>query len=206
MHIVPFSAFDPSSLVSLATIDKAPYAFPPLGTSSVSNWRVNFDGVLLVSNAVRAAPSQRAYTQVYRTGIIEAVEAHITGGERPEGAAPRLRSIEVEGQILLQLVRYLKGLNSLGVEPPFAVMISLVGVKGTLMNVGVQQSWHDDDNPFALERDQYHFGEVILNTVPNSIQECAAVIRPFIEQLANTAGRGASSSFGPNGEYIPVFR
>jgi hypothetical protein len=30
-------------------------------------------------------------------------------------------------------------------------------------------------------------------------------MRPLIEQIANTAGRARSSSFGPNGEYLHVF-
>jgi hypothetical protein len=206
MHIVPFSSFDPGALVSLADIDKQPYPFPPIGSSSVQHWQVNFDGVLLTSNAEKSAPEQRAYTQVYRSGAIEAVASTMAGGDAAKGIAPSLRSIDIEGQVLLPLVKYLKGLNALGAEPPFALMVSLVGVKGVQMNVGVKAHWADDDDLAVLDRDQYHFGEVILNSVPSSIQESAVLIRPFIEQLANTAGKAASTSFGSNGEYLHAFQ
>jgi len=77
--------------------------------------------------------------------------------------------------------------QSLGVEPPYALMISLTGIKGVRMNVGIKAQWHEDDDICTLDRDQFHFGEVIIETVPNSVQECAVMIRPFIEQLRMSA-------------------
>ena len=207
MHVVPFSSFDPSSIISLAEIEKRPHTFPPIGSNSVSNWAINFDGILMTSNADRSAPSQRAYTQIYRSGSIEAVASSITqSGTGAEGVDARLTSIKVEGQVLFSLVKYLKGLQSLGVEPPYALMVSIIGVKGARMNVGITAQWHEDDDIGTLDRDQFHFGEVIIETVPNSVQECAIMIRPFIEQLANTAGRATSSSFSPDGQYIHLFQ
>ena len=205
MHVVPFSSFDPGALVPLAEVDRNPHPFAPIGSSGAQNWVVNFDGVLIPSNAARTAPTQRAYMQVYRTGRLEAVISSITSRER-EGTPLRLTSIQVEGMVLMTLVRSLKGLQALGVEPPYAVMISLSGVKGIHMNVGVKANWFEDDEIGVLTEDQFHFAEVILESVPNSNQECGEMLRPFIEQLANTAGRPTSSSFGPNGEYLHLFQ
>jgi hypothetical protein len=201
MHVVPFSSFDPSSIISLTEIEKRPQAFLPIGSDAVGNWAINFDGILMTSHANRAAPTQRAYTQVYRSGSVEAVSSSITTGDRPEVVGPRMTTIKIERQILGALVRYLPGLQSLGVEPPFALMISLTGIKGVQINVGRANTWHDDDISI-LNRDQFHFSEVIIETIPTNIQECAVVVRPFIEQLANMAGRATSSSFGPNDEYL----
>lgn len=106
--------------------------------------------------------------------------------------------------MLSTLVRYLKGLQELGVEPPFAVMVSLIGTKDVQINMGLN-GWADDD-PVPLTEDQYHFAEVVLDRVPMSIQECGVMLRPFIEQLANTAGRATSASFGSQGEYIHAFQ
>jgi hypothetical protein len=206
MHLVPFSSFDPGSFISLPDAEKHPHAFPPIGSSAAQAWRINFDGILLTSNAEGIARVQRAYTQIYRSGRIEAVASSIAGGEGPEGIGPRLTSINIEGLVLLSLVKYLKSLQFFGVEPPYAVMISLTGVKSMMINVGVKAQWFDGDDIAELDRDQFHFREMILETVPRSIQECAAMIRPFIEQLANTAGRSTSSSFGLSGEYLHAFK
>lgn len=206
MHVVPYSAFDAGAVISLDRIEKNPVAFPPFGSKSAPHWNVNFDGLLMVSNAQERSPTQRAYTQLYRNGIVEAVASSLTTGEQaPDGLGRRLTTVDLEGTVLIQLVRYLKGLCDVGVEPPFAVMISLVGVKGVKIKVGLKAQWHFDDNPVLLDRDQFHFGEAILNTVPNSIQECGVMLRPFVEQLANMAGYASSASFGPRGEYIHLF-
>ena len=116
-----------------------------------------------------------------------------------------MTSVKIEGLALTALTRYLKALQNLGVEPPYAMMVSLVGTKDGFINVGAPLNWYEDDAVVALDRDQYHFSEVILESVPDSIQECATIIRPFIEQLANTAGRAASTSFGQNDEYLHHF-
>jgi hypothetical protein len=206
MHVVPFSAFGAGAAIPLDVVEKDPRAFPPFGSRSAHQWNVNFDGLLMTSNASERAPAQRAYTQLYRNGIIEAVASSLATGEQaPEGLGRRLTTVDVEGTVLSQLVRYLKGLLDLGVEPPFAVMISLVGVKGLKIKVGLKAQWHFDDNPAQLDRDQFHFGEAIFSTVPNSIQDCGVMLRPFIEQLANMAGYASSASFGPQGEYILAF-
>jgi hypothetical protein len=206
IHVVPFSSFDPGVFLPLQEVDKNPHAFAPMGSSAAQNWFVNFDGVLIQSNADRASPTQRAYVRVYRTGRLEAVASSITSGERPSGVPPRLTSIKVEGLVLTALVRSLKGLQALGLEPPYAVMISLIGVKGVHINVGAKATRFEDDDMSVLTEDQFHFAEVILESVPNSIQECGKMLRPFIDQLANTAGRPTSSSFGANGEYIHFFQ
>lgn len=83
-------------------------------------------------------------------------------------------SSKIEGMMLINGVRYLKSLTELGVEPPYAVLLSLIGVKGAAINVGIQANWADDDDITILDRDQLHFTEVILETVPRSNQELKA--------------------------------
>ncbi|MFA5122298.1 helix-turn-helix domain-containing protein [Zavarzinia sp.] len=203
IHVVPYSSLNPAcSPISLAAINSNPHNFSPIGSRSAGNWWVNFDGIFLPSNADAASPTQRAYTQVYRNGRLEAVASSISkvGGQREE--RPRLATIDIEGYILMGIVRYLKGLKVLDVEPPFVVMVSLVGVKGTQIGVGLHGI---ADDISTLSEDQYHFSEVLFDSVPNSIQECGVMMRPLIEQLANTAGAVASASYGPTGEYLHPF-
>ena len=77
LHIIPFSAFDLSSIVPIDAIVREFNTFPPLGSRTAQARRVNFDGVLMVSNADQAAQQQRAYVQVFRNGIVEAVNSTI---------------------------------------------------------------------------------------------------------------------------------
>lgn len=204
LHVVPFSSFNPGTLLPLGAVVKNPHPFAPMGSSAAQNRFVNFDGTLMTSNADPNPATQRAYTQLYRTGRIEAVASSITSGGPPGGTPARLTSLEVERLVVVSLVRYLEALQRLGVGPPYAVMVSLIGMRGVHMNVGGNATWHDDVS--VLTEDQFHFAEVILESVPASIQECGAMLRPFVEQLANAAGRATSISFGPNGEYLQMFQ
>jgi hypothetical protein len=119
---------------------------------------------------------------------------------------PRLLSYKVEGMMLLSGIRYLRSLADQGIQPPYAVLLSLTGVKGAAINVGVQSNWADDDELTILDRDQLHFSEVILERMPQSVQDMGVMLRPLIEQIANAAGRAKSSSFGPDGQYLHMFR
>ena len=197
LHIVPFSAFDLGSSLPLEAVAGSSHAFPPLGSRHAQHQRVNFDGVLMLSNADEAASAQRAYAQIFRSGALEAVASVLRGGDKP-----RLNASEVDATIVKYGTIYLKSLQALGIEPPYAVMASLIGVKGAPASYGLRETWHDEDAPVLLDRDQFHFKEVVLQAVPTSNQDFGALIRPMLEQVANIAGRARSPSFDPRGAYL----
>jgi hypothetical protein len=88
IHIVPLSAFDVNNTVPLRDISRDYNSFAPIGSRSSAHIRVNFDGVLKLSNADEGAVQNRAYVQVFRNGIVEAVTSTIlnerTGEAHPE--------------------------------------------------------------------------------------------------------------------------
>jgi hypothetical protein len=85
------------------------------------------------------------------------------------------------------------------VELPFAVMASVIGVKGRGILTGVD-SYHGMAGELA-DRDQLHLPEVILETVPTQREESAMLLRPIHDQLANAAGIPLSPAF-QNGSYV----
>jgi hypothetical protein len=206
MHVVPFAALDPRSLLSLEVIENDPFTFPPFGAAAATRSRINFDGILRLSNADENNGAQRAYVQVFRSGIVESVASSIATGDRPEDSPMRLLAIKIEGMLLSSGMHYLKELQAQGMEPPYAILVSLVGVKGIAINEGARTNRFDDDEISILDRDQLHFAEVIIESIPNSVQEFGAMLRPLIEQIANVAGRARSSSFGPDGKYLHLFK
>jgi hypothetical protein len=75
-------------------------------------------------------------------------------------------------------MRSLGDLAAVGVGPPYAVLASVIGVAGTRLSfVRGAQSWMDEPSD-PLDRDQFHFDEVILETIPADLAECAG--RVFI--------------------------
>jgi hypothetical protein len=104
-------------------------------------------------------------------------------------------------------MRSLKDLAAVCVEPPYALLVTLVGVTGARFNFvrGGSPVWHDDLSD-RLDRDQYHFDEVILETIPTTLEESANTIRSILDQMANAGGRATSPIFDNQGHYIPLQR
>jgi hypothetical protein len=205
LHIVPLSAFDvTSTILPLFEIERDFTKFAPIGSLTASGARINFEGVVKTSNADQKAAEHRAYVQLYRNGIVETVDSTVTA--RSSGT-PIISGLD---DVLIQeIMRSLNDLATVGVEPPYALLVSLLGVTGTRFYVGrdgrYDPAWYDRLS-HSLERDQYHFDEVIFESVPTSRAECAIVMRPILDQMANAGGQPRSPVFDGQGHFIPLAR
>ena len=88
LHAIPFSAFDSRLPLPLDPKDGLYRAFPPILSAHTSTFRINVDGLLTLSNAQANAKEQRAYVQVFHTGIIEAVASSFLGDGTPQSLRP----------------------------------------------------------------------------------------------------------------------
>lgn len=198
LHIVPFSSFDTLPVLNLQQLSRDYYAFAPIGSRSATSSRVNFDGVLKLSNADEETSPQRSYVQLFHSGIVEAVSSRLL-----------IRDLQVvrnlEDDLTADVRRLLGDLVELNIEPPYALLASLSGVKGARMNLErmPNQPYYDDLGT-VFNRDQYHFQEVIFQTAPETLEQAATVLRPVLDQIANAAGQARSRSFHEDGRYIPL--
>jgi hypothetical protein len=199
VHIVPLSAFDRSAALDLGQIARNFQSFVPMGASTAAGVRITFDGILKTSTAAPQATEHRAYVQLYRNGIIETVSSLVSSG------TPIISNLD--DRLINETMRALDDLASIGIEPPYALLVSFVGVAGARLNFarGANSAWYDNSgDPF--DRDQYHFEEVLFETVPATREECASIIRPILDQIANAGGNAMSPIFDKEGRYIPVDR
>jgi Putative DNA-binding domain len=194
LHVVPFSAFDLRPPFSLQTAIRNARNFSPMGLLSVQNWRINFDGFLALSDWGTTATNQRAYVQVFRTGVIEAVASPIVSGQD-------CINVQTLDAMIVKYTRiYAVLLHGCGAEPPLAVMVSLIGVNGRTL-VAAFPSPFDNQETVVIDRDQLHCAEVILEDVPSGDPDCAKKLRQTLDQLANAAGRSSSASFDQSGNF-----
>lgn len=196
LHVVPFSAFNPGGIFPLDAVVSQPNKFPPIGDNVSRQFLMTFDGYLTASNAHPLPNPQRAYTLVSRTGIVEAIVSGIAQ------AGKNIVLPNVEAMIVTYAHRYIKALNSLGVEPPIAVFASFVGVQNMDF---VPQFYNNalwEDMPSEkLSKDQYHFVESIFESIPADYREAARRMKGTLDHLANAAGRGSSPNFDQAGNY-----
>jgi hypothetical protein len=199
LQIVPFSAFSPGSSFPFDRAARDPNEFPTILDTMARRHQITFDGLLITSSLDPPPKPQRAYTQVHRTGAVEAVATSLARGQNHDSLIlPQLDAIIIRYSGL-----YMHSLHALGIEPPFAVLTSLVGVKGMRILeefVPAGALWEDMPST-TLTQDQYHFIETIVDPVPANDREAAMQLRGTLDHIANAAGLASSPSFNASGTY-----
>jgi hypothetical protein len=200
LHIVPLSAFDMGATLPLREIEQDFRLFVPIGSTTANGSRINFEGILKTSNADQKATQHRAYVQLYRNGIVETVHSTVMA---ESSGTPII--FNLDDQLIYEVMRSLNDLAAVGIEPPYAFLATLIGVASAQFDVarGRNSPWIGSLGA-PLDRDQYHFNEVIFETIPSTQAECASIIRPILDQMANAGGAAASPTFDSSGRYIPL--
>ena len=188
LHVVPFAAFDFGQSLSLDEVSTHPNQFAPIGGSARDS-QITFDGFLTASNADGLSKPQRAYVQVFRSGAVEAVTASLARGKE----ANFLVLPYIQSWIIKYARTYAASLQMLRAEPPFAIMASLVNVKGKRLLQDFLENAHLEDLPsMVLSRDQYHFVESIFENVPEDDCDAGKQLKATLDHLANAAGLPSS--------------
>jgi hypothetical protein len=188
LHVVPFTYFTPISAISMKDLVRNIRYFAPLGTDARRDWRINFDGFVTLSNSEEGAERQRAYVQIFHSGAIEAVASSISTNNQI------VSILNIKNLLIRHVPQYLEALHECGIEPPFAVMTSLIGLHQLKLSTGRRLSNGLIEGQIA-DRDQLHFHEVIFEEVPIVRQGYAVSLRSILDQLANAAGCVSAQSF-----------
>ena len=140
----------------------------------------------------------KSNVQVLRTGAVEAVASHI------ESKEDYIFQPALEARIVRFVTEYAKSLHALGVEPPIAVMISLLRARG--MHIAsdrpVSGMIVEDIPSQMIDRDQLHFVETVFTAIPLHQNIVGQGMRATLDHLANAAGLSASSGFDSLDVYV----
>ena len=203
MHVAPLSAFEGGRSFQV-DISQPPHqlfaSFPPMG-AQVGDFRINVDGCLVLSNRAADGRSHRAYVQVFHNGIVEAVDLTFVMGEGTAQNPLRLTSLRTERTIVGASHGYLQSLRAREAPAPYVLLVSIVDVKGIPYSFAVAPGALFEDEAGVLDRDQFHFSEVILDDAPLDAYEYAKLLRPLLDQIANAAGLARTPSFDDEGRF-----
>jgi hypothetical protein len=191
LHIVPFSAFGYGQLLDVKQIyDKYLY-FRPISSSEMTP-RFNFEGVINFLGGDRC----HGYTQIFRTGIIEATKAALI----TEFGGPKLiRGLKFCEDIFGVLPRYLDGIKALDVPPPIIVMISLQEVYNVNLEI------NKNNSPYNFISSELLLPEITIGDY-GAEQDYQKVMRPAFDALWNAAGYAESNYFDENDLWIGTSR
>ena len=192
LHVLPFAAFDFGQSVALDEVSAHPERFAPIG-GTPRDYQITFDGFLTASTAGGLSASQRAYVQVFRSGVVEAVASSLALGKEKNF----ITRSKIQGWIIKYSRHYAMSLQTCGSEPPFAIMVSLVDVKGKiLVQDSVENAILEDLPSTTLNRDQLHFVETIFQNVPEDDEDAAKQLKATLDHLANAAGLPSTRAMG----------
>ena len=183
VHILPFAAFSGGSQIDVSTAEDMANLLQPLGSTGSS--RINFDGFMVV----RTADVPRGYTQLFRTGIIEATKVRVVVRREQAMTIPSRSFVE---PIYARIPTYIQALQALGVPPPYGISISLIEVAGATLAID------------SLGEDQYRIDRPILvlpmQIIPDygSDTSYRSAIAPALDALWNAVGLPSAASFLAN--------
>lgn len=194
LHLVPTSAFlNPTSIEMTSFLDGRIH-IPPLGSSGW-NGRLNVDGYVTCQGGQTTEDEQFNYTQIFRNGSIEAVDAFVLSGQGEHKDI--IPSIAFEKDILSGANHYLKAYQALGVDTPVIAMLSLLNVRGFYMYVGSRMM------PRAvhrIEKQNLLIPDVIIDDVSADVRTS---FRPVFDLLWQACGLRRSFNYDEEGNWTP---
>jgi hypothetical protein len=120
--------------------------------------------------------SAHMFTFFFRSGAVEAVASSLARGRA--GNALQLPNIQC---MIIHYARvYAAALRDAGIQPPFAIYVSLAGVKDMRLLQDFIGTAFVEDLPYGLlSEDLLCFGEAIFDEVPKNDNESAKKLLPF---------------------------
>lgn len=192
VHLIPASAFRLPGAVDIASAQTAGEQLRPLGDGLGYSPSINFEGF---ANLHQSQNGCRAYTQIFRNGVIEAVR--VRAYAVPEGDDRILPSLLIEQTLIERIPAYLRAMNALGIAPPIIALISLQAIAGARLGVGEN---YLNEVPRISGPDLLLPDVMIENYGTDA--EFHRAIKPAIDSLWNTAGILRSPHFSATGEWV----
>lgn len=191
LHIIPVAAFDFASKFDVVSLWNNP---PSPLTSGSFNRRLNFFG--LVSYDAWDEHSASGYLQIFRNGIIEAVDTNMLGRvQNGQGIIQHIISPDYESMLLKDMPGLLSIQETLGVEPPLFIMLSFLGVKGYQI---ILSDYFGLQNAVSIDQDALIIGEEMIEGFRPNL---ANVMKPIFDIVWNSAGWHGSRNYDNKGNW-----
>jgi len=184
LHLLPIISFTPAQRYDISEIASDPTKIKPI-SGSISDKRYNTEGFLTCD--LDAKGRTHSYAQLFRNGIIEAVD-----GLRSEeyGDKKLIPRIAYERNLIDALNTYLSTLKFLGVMPPIFVFLALLGVKE--YSIGYLRPI---DKVQKIDRDVLLIPEVLVESYNVFAED---VLKPCFDSIWNACGYQKSFNYDGN--------
>lgn len=193
LHIIPLQSIEEgNNLVSNQDLKKD--MLFPIGSGGY-DFRFNMEGVLNFCKSPGSKDHQ-AYVQLYRTGIVESVNADLLREYDGKKLIYVSRDFSVEEKIITFVANALKSLEKLEIQTPLYLFLHLVNVKG--YGIGSQRLRQPLYGERGIDRDILQLQEIVIQNYPTNIP---VILKDWFETIWNACGFEKCYSFDNNGNF-----
>ncbi len=199
LHIIPISSFYQYNFYHLdiqKCYNSREYFLPIYFTTSenVNQYdsvqrKYNFDGF------VKYFVDYKDYIQVFRNGIIEAVENRFF-----DNYNERFHITYFEELIIKAISKYFENYKNISIEPPFAIYISIFGLKEYPIKTSRIKNWRYGEE-FKTENENLILPEIIINNFEINIE---SILKDYFDMIWNAYGIPESLNY-ENGNWQSKF-
>ena len=194
IHMMPISAFDPYFSFDLSKPREQREQLPPIRARGW-NPSVNFDGLLFASSA--HAGGAGGYVQLFRNGIVEALDCQLLAPTDPHHQGPEkyIPSIAYEECLIRAVGCYTAFYRKYEVPTPVLVGLSVLNVRGFHMAADLTDGLGN-----RIDREHLILPDRLAETLDF---DAASFLRPCFDQIWNACGHDRSLNYDEQGNWTP---
>lgn len=189
LHLIPLDCFSPGLKYNISSVANNSSKLSPINSNSGGSCRYNLDGILTYAGG--AEDESYSYAQLYRNGIIEAVESHFLRHSEEK----YIPYVLYEKELLNSLPKYLSLLQELNVGLPILIFLSLTGVKGYYMPL---KSLFPHKH-HKIDRNTLSLPEYVIESYDIDTKE---ILIPLFNIIWNACGLPRSLNFDDSGNWV----
>ncbi len=192
LHLFPASAAEPGANVDIVQASEHWRELEPIAQGG-NGYRYNFDGWLNFGPQ-GSRGGRTGYTQLFRNGAIEAVDASLL---RPNGPTAGTEIPPIYEHRVIQAVKaYVGVLGTLGVTPPVFVMLTVLGARGYEITAESAKAW---GGGVPIDRETLVVPEALLDDFTSDV---ALTLRPMFDAIWQAAGWPRSLNYNDDGKWV----
>ena len=193
VHIIPLVSFSQNISFNINEIENLYHRLKPNGFGGIQK-RLNFDG-MVIYGGISEQGSNKAYTQFFRSGIIEFVWVYEANNQHRY-----LKSYDYEYKTIQNYISGMNVLREFGVLPPVFVLLTISGLSGYSLYLNEKLRFDFDiDEDCRFDRDILAVQEVEIDSFDRKPNE---ILKPLFDIVWNAAGLRTSLNFDKNDEFI----
>jgi len=190
LHLLPLASLDPAFTIDLKLVENNHNNLRPMGASGC-NFHYNFDGFVTYDGTPTA--SSLGYVQVFRNGVIESTESALLTYRNQQGVGV-INNVRFEDRLVNALQAYIRQIQQWDIEPPYLVMLNLIGVKNHVITNRVD--WFDGIH--TIGRDTLMLPDILIEEGQSNF---GALLRPAFDALWQASGLSGSRNYDKDGNW-----